>query len=109
MPTRHLIECDRPAHLFPSPAEVRAHPLLRKTVGSCTTKSDSLNLVVKYGEDITASEAHCLRALRRLLSNDVPVPEVYGCCEDGGEVFIYMELITGVTLESQWESLSDQS
>jgi hypothetical protein len=100
--------CNIPAHLFPSPAEVRANPLLRETLGSCTTKFDSLNIVVKYGEDITASEAHCLRALRRLLPDEVPVPEVYGWCEDGGEVFIYMELITGVTLESQWESLSHQ-
>jgi aminoglycoside phosphotransferase (APT) family kinase protein len=64
---------------------------------------------VKYGEDITVSEAHCLRALRRLLPDEVPVPEVYGWCEDGGEVFIYMELITGVTLESQWATLSDQA
>ena len=101
--------CDRSAHLFPSPAEVRANPLLRGTSASRTTKFDSLNLVVKYGKEITASEAHCLRALRRLLPDEVPVPKVYGWCEDGGEVFIYMELITGVTLESQWDSLSDQA
>jgi hypothetical protein len=104
-----ILNSDRPAHLFPSPAEVRANPLLRKTLGSCTTKFDSLNIVVKYGENITESEAHCLRALRRLLPDEVPVPEVYGWCQDGGQVFIYMELITGVTLESQWESLSDQA
>ncbi|KAF2820365.1 hypothetical protein CC86DRAFT_398073 [Ophiobolus disseminans] len=61
--------------LFPSPAEVRANPLLRKITGSCTTKFDTLNIVVKYGEDITASEAHCLRGLRRLLPDEVPVPE----------------------------------
>jgi hypothetical protein len=103
------LNCDRPAHLFPSPAKVRANPLLRETLGSCTTKFDPLNIVVKYGENITVSEARCLRALRRLLSGGVPVPEVYGWCEDGGEVFIYMELITGVTLESQWESLSEQA
>jgi hypothetical protein len=102
-------DSDRPAHWFPSPAEVRANPLLRETLGSCTTKFDSLNIVVKYGEDITVSEAHCLRALRRLLPDEVPVPEVYGWREDGGEVFIYMELITGVTLESQWATLSDQA
>jgi hypothetical protein len=102
-------DSDRPAHWFPSPAEVRANPRLRGTLGSCTTKFDSLNILVKYGEDITVSEAHCLRALRRLLPDEVPVPEVYGWCEDSGEVFIYMELIPGVTLESQWATLSDQA
>jgi hypothetical protein len=100
---------DRSAHLFPSPAEVRANPILRKTMGSCTTKFDSLNVVVKYGENITASEALCLQALQKLLPDEVHVPKLYRWCEDEGEVFIYMELITGVTLESQWESLSDQA
>jgi hypothetical protein len=99
----------RPAHLFPSPAEVRANPILRDVIGSCTTKFDSLNLVVKYGSNITGSEAYCLRALRQLLPDEVPVPDVYGWCEDGGEGFIYMELIGGVTLERQWGSLSDQA
>jgi hypothetical protein len=99
----------RPAHLFPSPAEVRANPLLRKTHGSCTTKFDSLNIVVKYGSRVSGSEAYCLRALRQLLPDEVPVPDVYGWCEDGGEAFIYMELIRGVTLERQWGSLSDQA
>lgn len=100
---------DRPSHSFPSPTEVRVNPILRYTAGSCTTKFESLKVVVKYGYDITASEAHCLRALRRLLPDEVPVPTVYGWCEDGGEVFIYMELIEGATLESQWESLSNQA
>jgi hypothetical protein len=119
LPNRYLLsgvlspeqssDSDRPAHPFPSPAQVRANPLLRETLGSYTTKFDLLNIIVKYGEDITVSEAHCLRALRRLLPGEVPVPEVYGWCEDGGEVFIYMELIAGVTLESQWATLSDQA
>jgi hypothetical protein len=102
-------DSSRPADLFPSPAEVRANPLLRKTHGSCTTKFDSLNIVVKYGSRVSGSEAYCLRALRRLLPDEVPVPDVYGWCEDGGEAFIYMELIRGVTLERQWGPLSDQA
>ncbi|USP78884.1 kinase-like protein [Curvularia clavata] len=97
---------NRPAH-FPSPAEVRENPVLRKTLGSIATKFDSLNIIVKYGVDIAASEAYCLRALQLL--PEVPVPKVYGWCEEGGEVFIYMELIQGVTLESQWEVLSPEA
>lgn len=97
---------ERSAH-FPSPAEVREYPILRETTGSNTTKFDSLNIVVKYGSDIAASEAYCLQVLQFL--PDIPVPKVYGWCEDGGEVFIYMELIQGVTLESQWEVLSQEA
>jgi hypothetical protein len=104
-----IFDSSRSAHLFPSPAEVRANPILRDVIGSCTTKFDSLNIVVKYGSNITGSEAYCLRALRQLLPDEVPVPDVYGWCEDGGEGFIYMELIRGVTLERQWGSLSDQA
>ncbi|KAF1968064.1 kinase-like protein [Bimuria novae-zelandiae CBS 107.79] len=103
---KHSDYFDR-ARPFPSPAEVRANPILRDIIGSCTTKFESLNLVVKYGEKVTASEGLCLQAMQQLLPDQVPVPEVYGWCEDGGECFIYMELIKGVTLESQWESLSD--
>jgi hypothetical protein len=99
----------RPTHLFPSPAEVRANPLLRDTLGSCTTRFDSLNIVVKYRSRVTGSEAYCLHALRQLLPDEVPVRDVYAWCEDGGEVFIYMELIRGVTLESQWGLLSDHA
>ena len=47
-------------------------------------------------------------ALRRFLPSQVPVPEVYGWCEDNGEVFVYMELVKGVTLEKRWDSLSKQ-
>ena len=44
-------------------------------------------------------------AIRRLLPNQPPVPEVYGQVQDSDEVFIYMELIKGKTLEDRWESL----
>ncbi|EDU49688.1 conserved hypothetical protein [Pyrenophora tritici-repentis Pt-1C-BFP] len=71
----NYFNCNRPASSYPSPAEVRENPLLRRSWGSYTTKFDSLNLVVKYGKDITASEAHCLEALRRLLPDEVPVPK----------------------------------
>jgi aminoglycoside phosphotransferase len=34
------------------------------------------------------------------------VPKVYGWCKDGGERFIYMEHVEGVTVEERWSSLS---
>ena len=75
---------ERPAR-FPSPAEVRANPVLQGARNSLITKFASLNIVVKYGQEITVSEAYCLLALQLL--PDVPVPKVYEWCEDGGEVF----------------------
>jgi len=90
-----------PESSLPLPAEVRARQRRRGPV-----RFESLNLLVKYGKDITIAEGQCLWALRRLLSTQVPVPEVYGWCEDNGEVFIYMELMKGITLEQRWESLA---
>jgi len=91
---------------LPAPAIVRANQKAREVRNSMTVRFEDLKLVVKYGAEITIAEALCLWTLRRLLPGQVPVPEVYGWCEDGGEFFIYMELIQGETLENKWESLS---
>ena len=94
-----------PESSLPLPAEVRAN----QGQGQYgPVQFESLNLLVKYGKDITVAEGQCLWALRRFLPSQVPVPEVYGWCEDNGEIFVYMELVKGVTLEKKWESLSEQ-
>jgi hypothetical protein len=93
---------------LPSPAEVRRNqcPGLQST--SQPVRFEALNLLVKYGPEITIAEGQCLWAIRRLFPYQVSVPEVYGWCEEGGEVFIYMELVQGITLEDRWELLSKQ-
>ena len=97
---------NRPGCVLPSPTEVRAN---KGPSHLGFSRFDSLNLFVKYGKDITISEGQCLWAIRQHFTpNQVPVPQVYGWCEDGGEVFIYMELSQGITLENRWESLSKQ-
>jgi len=83
---------------LPAPAIVRANQKAREVRNSMTVRFEDLKLVVKYGAEITIAEALCLWTLRRLLPGQVPVPEVYGWCEDGGEFFIYME--------NKWVSLS---
>jgi hypothetical protein len=90
---------------LPLPAEIRAN---QRPGHYGPVQLESLSLLVKYGKDITIAEGQCLWALRRFLPSQVPVPDVYGWCEDNGEVFIYMELVRGVTLEKRWESLSKQ-
>ncbi|KAF5561729.1 phosphotransferase family [Fusarium napiforme] len=94
---------------FPSADQVRAkseagdHVLDRKN----TVIFESLGLVVKFGKEprVTVAEGQCLWWLRQHLPS-VPVPEIYGWTEDGGEVFLYMELVKGMTLEERWNSLS---
>lgn len=66
---------------------------------------EALNLIVKYGKEITISEGQCMWAIHRLLPDRLPAPEVYGWVQDQDEVFIYMELVRGETLEDRWESL----
>ncbi|KAI9654067.1 MAG: hypothetical protein M1829_001099 [Trizodia sp. TS-e1964] len=83
---------------LPSPANVRAHQLPGCFGPVCF---EALNLLVKYGEEVTIAEGQCLGTLRRLLPGNVPVPEVYGWCHDAGQVFNYMELVQGVTLETR--------
>jgi hypothetical protein len=69
----------------------------------------SLGLCVKYGTEITIAEGQCLLFVRSKLSQRVPVPEVYRWCKDDGQVFIYMELIDGVTLEKSWEGMDEEN
>ena len=70
-------------------------------------KFEELGLIVKFGPHVTVEEALCTWAIRKVLRYEVPVPEVYGWRVDGSEVFIYMELIQGVTLKERWDTLSD--
>ena len=44
-------------------------------------------------------------AICQKLKNRVPVPEVYGWCRDGEEVFIYMQLVEGPTLDEVMHKL----
>lgn len=100
---------DGPEATFPSADQVRAkseagdHVLDRKN----TVIFESLGLVVKFGKEprVTVAEGQCLWWLYRYLLS-VSVPEIYGWTEDGGKVFLYMELVKGMTLEKRWDSLS---
>ncbi|KAL2070322.1 hypothetical protein VTL71DRAFT_13348 [Oculimacula yallundae] len=91
--------------LLPTPAEVReAAGPISKIFRPPPVSFPSMNLIVKYGRSITKAEGQCLWAVHRLCPN-VPVPEVYGWCQDGGETFIYTQLIGGATLEHEWPGM----
>ena len=93
---------------LPSPTEVRKRAMESKFYlpnRPVPVHFPELALVVKFGTEITGAEGQCLWAIRRLLPS-VPVPEVYGWCRDGNQVFIYMQLVQGETLEKRWDGLS---
>ena len=68
---------------------------------------EHLNLIVKWGPNVTVSEAQSLWAIERVLGDEVPVPELYDWRVDGRDVFIYMECVQGETLKDRWGFLTD--
>jgi hypothetical protein len=93
---------------FPTPEHVRSFsmPPRRPHV----VRFEDLGLIVKFGRDVSTLEAVNAWAIRRVFQDSVPIPEVYGwrVVEHGEirEVFIYMQLVHGPTLEQQWPVLS---
>lgn len=99
-PDRHL----------PTTDEVRA---LSKDVGTCgepaPIRFEDLNLIVKFGPSrhVTTTEAVNLWMIKKVFGDGIPVPELFGWRIDNeGYVFIYMELISGPTLQECWSQLS---
>ena len=101
------------AAALPKPDEMRA---INKATGEfratlfnrpLPVKLESLGLFVKYGADVGPVEAQTQVLVREKLQGRVPVPEVYGWTEDGGQKFIYMELIQGDTLEERWRGMTE--
>lgn len=94
---------------FPKPEEVRRHAVLQQPPHSwppAPVLFPELTLIVKYGGPTSIAEGQCLWMIRNLLGDRIPIPEVYGWIRDGKEIFIYMELIRGSTLEQRWDQLS---
>lgn len=69
---------------------------------------EDMGLLVKWGISTSITEAVVLYAIRRFLKGRVPVPEVYGWRTEGDINYIYMEHVTGTTLESAWDLMSTE-
>ncbi|KAE8394998.1 kinase-like domain-containing protein [Aspergillus alliaceus] len=97
---------------LPTPSEIRA---ISKKSGEChisfnrpsPVKIPSLGLLVKYGADVTVVEARTQMMLHEYLKDQVPIPTVFAWAEDGGQVFIYMSLIDGETLQERWSDMNE--
>ena len=96
---------------LPTPERVRAQAALQKPAHrkpATPVVFSDLNLFVKYGGNTSIIDGQCQWMIWTYLGNKIPVPEVYGWCQDGEEVFIYMELIQGCTLEQRWDRLFER-
>ncbi|OTA99099.1 hypothetical protein M426DRAFT_68456 [Hypoxylon sp. CI-4A] len=125
--TSELLECNVPnmdfhdtaffqtsrpeAHVpqLPTPAVIRKAHSIAHPVAQGTIRFEALNLFVKFGPPyfVRREEALALRAMNKAFpDNRVPTPELYGWKEDEGDIFIYMSLVRGSTLQGAWDSLT---
>ncbi|KAF4442007.1 phosphotransferase family [Fusarium albosuccineum] len=101
------------ASALPSPAAVRALNQLSGNYRATFFNRPSpvivpsLGLFVKYGAGVTAAEAESQRQIREWVQGQVPIPEVFGWTEDEGQVFIYMQLVQGETLQARFNGLDE--
>ncbi|KAH7354216.1 kinase-like domain-containing protein [Plectosphaerella cucumerina] len=104
---------ERQAGDLPSPAVVRATNIASGHLRASyfnrppPVKFPSLGLVVKYGADVTITEARTQKMVREQVGSQVSIPEVFGWAEDEGQGFIYMSLIQGETLCDRWGDMSE--
>ena len=96
---------------FPSPSEVKKRGILVNKTHPEEWRPPpvhypSLGLLVKYGGAASIEEGQALWMIRRYLGHVVPVPEIYGWRKLGTETFLYMQRISGSTLEERWKHLS---
>jgi aminoglycoside phosphotransferase len=66
---------------------------------------ESMGLFVKWGSEVSIAEGQCLYTIQHCFKDTVPVPEIYGWCTDGSQVFLYMKAISGRTLEQAWPEM----
>ncbi|KAF1956561.1 hypothetical protein CC80DRAFT_535230 [Byssothecium circinans] len=98
---------------LPTPANVRrvasqsTNPMAQIPTRPPPVLFPDQGLIVKYGTEITIAEGQCLLYIRKAL-RDVPVPELFAWRKDDGQVFLYMELIEGITLEKKWETMGEE-
>ncbi|KAH9995922.1 hypothetical protein BJV74DRAFT_829021 [Russula compacta] len=87
---------ERRAPVLPTPTEIRA---INKESGNIRSTST--------GADVAVVEAQTQMMLREQLQSPVPIPEVFGWTEDGGQRFICMSLIEGKTLQERWYDMNE--
>ncbi|KAI5457755.1 hypothetical protein BGZ63DRAFT_433254 [Mariannaea sp. PMI_226] len=83
------------AAALPSPTEIRA------------LNDASGNHLVKYGTNVTTAELETQVLMHERLQGRVPISEVFGWAEDRGQLFIYMSLVEGDTLQARFSTMNE--
>lgn len=102
------------APTLPSPAEIRALNVASGNRRATAFQRPSpvsfpaLGLFVKYGSEVTVTEAETQAHLLHVLSGNVPIPEVFGWIQDGGQTFICMSFIQGETLQARFCGMDER-
>ena len=68
---------------------------------------EEMSLFVKWGSSVRITEGQTLYAIRNSCGTAVPVPEIYGWRVDGDETFLYMEAMSGTTMEEAWPEMKE--
>lgn len=106
--SRDLVESSffkPPGRKLPTPAHVKSLDTTKQGI----LMFPGMQLVVKFGPRVTVEEAVTMWAITKLFEYQIPVLELFGWRSFQNEVFIYMELIQGVTMKQLWSDpgLSD--
>jgi len=94
-----------PSDGLPSVEDVHASSDVLYSMGNRTVVGMGPDLVVKYGDRVRLSEAEAMEYIAR--NTDIPVPKVLKAFEQAGRTYIYMTRISGQTLDSRLDNLSD--
>jgi len=99
---------------LPPPGEVREQAekdgvdITRNTFRPPPVRFPDLGMIVKWGSDVSIAEGQCFWFMNKHLADQVPVPKIYGWARDGGQTFLYMELVSGDPLSDRWPTLCEK-
>ncbi|KAL1587945.1 hypothetical protein WHR41_03368 [Cladosporium halotolerans] len=91
---------------LPSAADIRECTDVLKERSTAKVVAVNDNIIVKYGGGVRAWEGQALIYLEREVP-DVPAPRLYAMYYESKQLFLVMQRVPGVQLESVWSSLTN--
>lgn len=91
---------------FPSASEIRSSLAIIKQRTGQTVVAIGSEFIVKYGRSTPEREGQTLLFLESCVPT-VPAPRLYGMFYDQDELFIVMQRVPGVPLDSLWADLAE--
>lgn len=95
----------QPLPVLPTTDEIRACANILWETGGSKVIAVNDDIVVKYGKCVHVWEGQALVYLERH-APDIPAPRMYAMYYDGKELFLIMQRVAGVQLNTIWPSLA---